>query len=84
MFEQTWAKKVKVFRFVTPGILEKQIPNLELDFQNSEPKIHFWLNAGQKNWNCSLCLKIGKHGILEEPISNPELDFQNSDLKIYF
>ena len=29
-------------------ILEVLIPNLGLDFQNSDPKIHFWANLGQK------------------------------------
>ena len=68
----------------TPGILEKLIPNLDLNFWNSNPKIYFLANLGQKSCNCPFCLNIGRHGIFEKVISNPELDFRNSVLKIQF
>ena len=45
------------------GILEVVIPNPELDFWNSNPKIHFWANLGSKRQSCLFCLKIGTHGI---------------------
>ena len=32
----------------TPGILEELIPNLDLDFRDSNPKTHFWAKMGQK------------------------------------
>ena len=32
----------------THGILEMLIPNPDLDFWNSDPKIHFWANLGPK------------------------------------
>ena len=32
----------------THGILEVLIPNPDLDFWNSNPKIHFWANLGPK------------------------------------
>ena len=34
-----------------------------LNFWNSNPKIHFWENLGQKSQSCAFCLKIGTHGI---------------------
>ena len=47
----------------THGILEVLIPNPDLDFWNSDPKIHFWANLGPKIQKCLFCLKIGTHGI---------------------
>ena len=47
----------------THGILEVLIPNPELDFWNSNPKIHFWANLGPKIQSWSFCLKIGTYGI---------------------
>ena len=43
----------------THGILEVLIPNPDLDFWNSDPKIHFWANLGPKIQSCPFCLKIG-------------------------
>ena len=40
------------------GILEVLIPNPDLDFWNSDPKIHFWANLGPKIQSCLFCLKI--------------------------
>ena len=47
----------------THGILEVLIPNPDLDFWNSDPKIHFWANLGSKSKSCQFCLKNGTHGI---------------------
>ena len=33
----------------THGILEELISNLELDFRNFNPKIHFWASLGRKS-----------------------------------
>ena len=65
------------------GILEVLIPNPDLDFWNSDPKIQFWANFGRKSQSCSFCLKIGTHSISrmlilittfsEFPIQNPFL-----------
>ena len=60
------------------------IPNPDLDFWNSDPKIHFWANLGPKIQSCPLCLKIGTHNISRMVIPNPDLDFWNFDPKIYF
>ena len=39
------------------------IPNPDLDFWNSDPKIQFWANLGQKSQSCLFCLKVCIHGI---------------------
>ena len=57
----------------TPEILEVLIPNPELDFWNSDPKIHFWANMSQ-----------GCRRILRMLVLNPDLDFWNFDAKIHF
>ena len=59
----------------THGILEVLIPNQDLDFSNSDPKIHFWANVGPRSQSCWFCLKIGAHRISKILISNPDLDF---------
>ena len=59
----------------THGIFEVFIPNPDLDFWNSDPKIHFWANLGPKNQNCLFCLNIGAHSISRMLIPNPDLDF---------
>ena len=38
------------------------IPDPDLDFWNSDSKIRFWANLGQKSKSCLCCLKIGKYG----------------------
>ena len=68
----------------THGILEVLIPNPDLDFWNSDPKIHFWANLGPKIQSCPFCLKIGAHSISRMLIPNPDLDFWNFDPKIHF
>ena len=68
----------------THGILGVLILNLDLEFRNSNPKIHFWANLGRKSQSCLFCLNISTHGILEELMLNLDLDFQNSDPKIHF
>ena len=60
------------------------IPNPELDFWNSDPKIHFWANFCTKSQSCPFCLKIGTHSISRMLIPNPYLDFWNFDPKIHF
>ena len=67
----------------TCGILEVFIPNPDLDFWNSDPKIHFRANLCPKIQSCPFCLKIGAH-ISRILIPNPDLDFWNFDPKIHF
>ena len=47
------------------GILEVLILNPDLNFWNSDSKIHFWANLKnfEKIQSCLFCLKIGTHGI---------------------
>ena len=66
------------------GMLEVLIPNPDLDFWNSDPKIHFWANLDSKSQSCPFCLKIGTHGISRMLILIPTLIFWNSNPKIYF
>ena len=66
----------------THGILEVLIPNPDLDFWNSDPKIHFWANLGPKIQ--SFCLKIGAPSTSRILIPNQVLDFWNFDPKIHF
>ena len=68
----------------THGILEVLIPNADLDFWNSDPKIHFWANLGPEKQNCSFCLKIGTHGISRIAILIPTLVFWISNEKSIF
>ena len=56
----------------THGILEVLIPNPDLDFWNSDPKIHFWANLGPKIQSCPFCLKIGAQSISRMLIPNPD------------
>ena len=65
-------------------MLEVLFPNPDLDFWNSDPKIHFWANSGPKCQSCLLCLKIGAHSISRMLILNPDLDFWNFVDKIHF
>ena len=60
------------------------IPNPDLDFWNSDLKIHFWANLDPKIQICLFCLKIGAHSISRMLIPNPDLDFWNFDPKIHF
>ena len=58
----------------TYGILEVLIPNPDLDFWNSHPKIHFLGKFGPRNSNLSIFfLKIGTHGISRMLILIPTL-----------
>ena len=61
-----------------------QISNPDLDFWNSNPKIHFWANLSTKTQSYLLFLKIGAHSISGMLIPNPDLDFWISDPKIHF
>ena len=58
--------------------------DLDLDFWNSDAKIHFWANLGPKIQSCPLCLKIVAQSFSRMPIPNPGLDFWNFDPKIHF
>ena len=61
-----------------------QIPNPDLDFWNSDPKIHFWANLGPKIQSCPFCLKIGTHGISRMLILIPTLVFWISNPNFLF
>ena len=68
----------------THGILEVLIPNPELNFLNSDPKIHIWANLSQKSQRCPFCLKIGTHGISRMLILVPTLVFWISNPNFLF
>ena len=68
----------------THGKLEVLIPNPDLDFWNSNPKIHFWANLGPKTKSCPFCLKIGTHGISRMLILIPTLVFWISNPNFLF
>ena len=68
----------------THGTLQLLIPNPDLDFWNSDPKIHFWANLGPKIQSCLFCLKNGAHSISRMQIPNLDLEFWNSDPKTHF
>ena len=66
------------------GILEVLILNPDLDFRNSDHKIHYGASLGPNRQSCPFCLKIGTHGISRTLIFIPTLVSWNSDPKIYF
>ena len=68
----------------THGTLEVLIPNRDLDFWNSDPKIHFWANLGPKSQSCPFCLKIGTHGISRMLILIPTLVLWISNSEFLF
>ena len=68
----------------THGILEVLIPNPDLDFWNSDPKIHFWANLGPKIQSCPFCLKIGAPSISRMLILIPTLVFWISNPNFLF
>ena len=68
----------------THGILEVLILDSDLDFWNSEPKIHFYLNLGWKSQSCPFCLKIGIHGISKMLIVTLTLAFWISKSEFIF
>ena len=57
------------------GILEVVIPNPDLGFWNSDPKIHFLATLGPKIQSSLFCLKFGAPSISRMLIPNPDLDF---------
>ena len=59
----------------TQCILEVLIPNPDLEFSNSDPKIHFWANLGPKIQSSLFCLEIGAPSTSRILIPNPDLDF---------
>ena len=66
----------------THGILE--VSNPDLDFWNSDPKIHFWANLGPKIQSCPFCLKIGAPSISRMLILIPTLVFWISNPNFLF
>ena len=68
----------------THGILEVLIPNPDLDFWNSDPKIHFWASLGPKSQSCPFCLKIGAQSISRMLILIPTLVFWISKFEFLF
>ena len=58
----------------TQGIMEVLIPNPDLDFRNSDPKIYFWANLGPTIQSFLFCLKIGTPTISRKMIPNLDLD----------
>ena len=82
-FPKFWLKISKLSEYRT-WYLGGADPVPDLDFWNSDPKIRFWANLGQKIQSCALRLKIITHGILEVLIPNLVLLFWNSDTKIHF
>ena len=87
-FPQLYAKKLKNVHFwlkiSTHGILEMLIPNPDLDFWNSDPKIHFWANLSPKIQSYPFCLNIGTHGISRMLILIPALVFWVSNPNFLF
>ena len=67
----------------THGIFEWLIPNSELHFCNSDPKINFWAKLGRKK-KSSFYLKISTHGISRMLIFIPTLVFWISNPKSIF
>ena len=57
------------------GVLEVLIPNPNLDFWNSNPRIHFWINLGQKSESYLFYLKIGTCSFSRMLILIPTLVF---------
>ena len=68
----------------TQGIVEVLIPNLDLDFWSSYPKINFWANLDPKIQICLFCLKIGAHSISRMQVLIQDLEFWNSNPKSHF
>ena len=51
------------------------IPDPDLVFLNSDPKIYFWANLGRKSQRCPFCWKISSHSISRMLIFIPTLVF---------
>ena len=68
----------------THDILEMLIPNPDLNFCNSDPKIHFWANLVPKSQSCLFFLKIGTHDISKMLILIPTLVFWISNPNFLF
>ena len=60
----------------THGILEALIPNPDLDFWNSDPKI-----LTKRTKSCPFCLEIHTRSMSRMLFPNPGLDFWNFDPK---
>ena len=68
----------------THDILEMLILNPDLNFCNSDPKIHFWANLVPKSQSCLFCLKISTHDISKMLILIPTLVFWISNPNFLF
>ena len=68
----------------THNILDVSIPNPDLDFWNSDSKIHFWANLGPKRQSYRFFLKIGTHGFSRMLILIPILVYWVFNPKIHF
>ena len=64
--------------------MEVLIPDPDLDFWNSDPKIHFWEKLGLEIQICSFCQKIGTLDISRMLILIPTLVFWISNPKSVF
>ena len=76
--------KISNLSVCSNGISRMLIPNPDLHFWNSYPKIHFLAKLASKFQNCLFCLKSGSHGISRMLIPKPDLDFWNFDPKSHF
>ena len=61
----------------TYGTLEVLILNLDLDFGNSDPKIQFWANLGQKKSKLSILPENWHTWCLEDADSYSDISFLN-------
>ena len=81
-------RKIKIPPFLlkidTNGIMEMLISNPDIDFWNSNPKIHFWANLGPNIQSSPFCLKIGTHSISRMLIIIPKLVFWISNPNFLF
>ena len=81
-------RKIQIYPFWLKigahGILEVLITNPDIDFSNSNPKIHSWANLGPNIQSYLFCLKIGTHGISRMLILTPALLFWICNQKFIF
>ena len=66
------------------AFLDVLIPNLDLDFWNFDPKVHFWAKMRWKSQSCPFCLKIDTHSISRILTLIPTLAFWIFNPKLVF
>ena len=80
-FPKTWAAKFKVVHFnrkiSAGGILVVLIPNLDLNFWNSDPKIQYLCKFGSKNSKLSFLPKNWRTWYLKDVDSYSNISFLN-------